>query len=173
MAQATVATGSARAKGKPRQAVAAYIPDCPMMAPDSERLYQTARKAAAAHSKDIRTFLQPRDAKAQAAWLKASTVPHKTLFQPWSLEILFLTASRDQMRFSEYEDMLGISSRTLSTKLRSLTDEGFLERIVYDEQPVRIEYRCTKHGKWTAALATPLFTHLNLHTMSGANQNKP
>ena len=91
----------------------------------------------------------------------------RVLFQPWSMEILFVLAvGNKEARFGELQKMLGgISSRTLSDKLQNLRDEGLVERQVFDEQPVRIEYRLTKEGKMTAALATPLFAHLNHRKM--------
>ena len=79
---------------------------------------------------------------------------------------IFVLAVARQARFGELQRMLGgISSRTLSDKLQTLRDEGLVERQVFDEQPVRIEYHLTKEGVTTAALATPLFAHLNHRKM--------
>lgn len=84
------------------------------------------------------------------------------------MEILFALAVSREARFGELSHLLGgISSRTLSDKLQTLRDEGLVERRVFDEQPVRISYRLTKEGLMTAALATPLFAHLN-HRGGGA-----
>jgi DNA-binding HxlR family transcriptional regulator len=38
----------------------------------------------------------------------------------------------------------GMSHRVLSQRLRDLGDDGILVRTVYDETPVRIEYRLTR-----------------------------
>jgi DNA-binding HxlR family transcriptional regulator len=51
-------------------------------------------------------------------------------------------------RFGELERSLtGISPRTLSLRLRSLEEEGVLERRVYAEAPPRVEYRLTGKGE--------------------------
>ncbi len=50
-------------------------------------------------------------------------------------------------RFSELERSLaGISPRTLSIRLRSLEEEGIVERREYAEMPPRVVYRLTTKG---------------------------
>lgn len=50
-------------------------------------------------------------------------------------------------RFSELERSLaGISPRTLSIRLRSLEEEGIVERREYAEMPPRVVYRLTPKG---------------------------
>jgi DNA-binding HxlR family transcriptional regulator len=50
-------------------------------------------------------------------------------------------------RFSELERSLaGISPRTLSIRLRSLEEEGIIERREYAEMPPRVVYRLTSKG---------------------------
>lgn len=67
-----------------------------------------------------------------------------------------------EVRFSQLEEMLGASSRTLSNKLRTLVKAGLLERRVVSGPPVRIFYVLTKSGRSTVAASSPLFAHLNL-----------
>lgn len=51
-------------------------------------------------------------------------------------------------RFSEIAEWLdGASDRMLSERLKELEATGLLERCVYPETPVRIEYRLTEKGK--------------------------
>src|SRR3954453_10693688 len=51
-------------------------------------------------------------------------------------------------RFCELERSLeGISPRTLSLRLRSLEEEGILERRTYPEVPPRVEYALTEKGR--------------------------
>jgi DNA-binding HxlR family transcriptional regulator len=76
------------------------------------------------------------------------------------MEILYVIATLGRARFTQLIDLLGMSSRTLSDKLKALREAGLLDRELFDEQPVRIEYYLTKHGAKTAALASPLFCHL-------------
>jgi DNA-binding HxlR family transcriptional regulator len=40
----------------------------------------------------------------------------------------------------------GLSDRVLSDRLRELEDEGIIERVVYPQIPVRVEYRLTEKG---------------------------
>jgi DNA-binding HxlR family transcriptional regulator len=50
-------------------------------------------------------------------------------------------------RYRDLSDSLaGISSRTLSKKLKCLEDDGIIERAEYAEHPPRAEYRLTKKG---------------------------
>lgn len=41
----------------------------------------------------------------------------------------------------------GLSDRVLSDRLRELESEGVIERIVYPQIPVRVEYRLTEKGR--------------------------
>lgn len=50
-------------------------------------------------------------------------------------------------RFSEMEAGLPVSGRLLSERLKLLEKEGIVNRAVYSEYPVRIEYSLTKKGK--------------------------
>lgn len=124
--------------------------------------FETCVKDSATFSRDVLKFLATRTEAQQAKWAQESVEAGRVLFQPWSMEILFVLAVTRDARFGELQKMLGgISSRTLSDKLQTLKEAGFVERLVHDEQPVRIEYKLTQMGKVTASLATPLFAHLN------------
>ncbi len=51
-------------------------------------------------------------------------------------------------RFSEMTSVVeGLSDRVLSDRLRELEDEGIIERVVYPQIPVRVEYRLTEKGR--------------------------
>ncbi|WP_066327351.1 winged helix-turn-helix transcriptional regulator [Anoxybacteroides amylolyticum] len=50
-------------------------------------------------------------------------------------------------RFSEIEASLPISGKLLSERLKELEEAGIVERNVYPETPVRIEYVLTEKGK--------------------------
>ena len=55
---------------------------------------------------------------------------------------------RQQRRFCELERSLeGISPRTLSLRLRSLEEQGVVERHTYPEVPPRVEYALTDKGR--------------------------
>ncbi|MGE7920862.1 winged helix-turn-helix transcriptional regulator [Viridibacillus sp. NPDC093762] len=50
-------------------------------------------------------------------------------------------------RFNEIESSMPISGRLLSERLKELEKEGLVERHVYTEVPVRVEYTLTEKGK--------------------------
>ncbi len=51
-------------------------------------------------------------------------------------------------RFCEMTSIVeGLSDRVLSDRLRELESEGVVERIVYPQIPVRVEYRLTEKGR--------------------------
>lgn len=149
-----------------RHTATLHVDDCPMSEPAVAQGFDACLGASRDFSAGVLRFLQGRSHDAQARWAQASVEAGRVLFQPWSMEILFVLAVAREARFGELQTLLGgISSRTLSDKLQTLREEGLVERQVFDEQPVRIEYRLTKEGRRTAALATPLFAHLNHRKM--------
>jgi DNA-binding HxlR family transcriptional regulator len=77
------------------------------------------------------------------------------------MEVLYAVASAGTARFTPLQDLLGLSSRTLAERLSSLAEAGLMERLVEVGPPLRTSYRLTKDGRATAALAAPLFAHLN------------
>lgn len=133
------------------------------MDPVLEARLRTCIKDSATFSEGVLEFLHARSPEAQAAWLTRCIDAGRPLFQPWSMEILLVLAVHGKTRFGELQRLLGISSRTLSDKLQLLREEGFVEREVHDEQPVRIEYGLTKLGRKVAVLVCPLFAQLNKH----------
>ena len=51
-------------------------------------------------------------------------------------------------RFCEMTTIVeGLSDRVLSDRLRELESEGVVERVVYPQIPVRVEYRLTEKGR--------------------------
>ena len=146
----------------PRHTYQQHEQDCPLSEPAVMTSFEGSLKASKELSAGVLQFLAKRAPDAQAKWVQASVEAGRALFQPWSMEIVFVLAVAREARFGELQQLLGgISSRTLSDKLQTLREEGFVEREVFDEQPVRIVYRLTKEGRQTASLATPLYAHLN------------
>lgn len=65
----------------------------------------------------------------------------------WTL-LLLRDLAAGPVRFGELQRSLeGISPRTLSQRLRSLEEEGVLERFEYAEMPPRVEYALTRKGE--------------------------
>jgi len=50
-------------------------------------------------------------------------------------------------RFEDFRKRLGISRNILSERLDHLVDKGVLERVPYQEHPVRYDYRLTDKGR--------------------------
>lgn len=65
----------------------------------------------------------------------------------WVGLILRLLMERP-LRFSELSERLEVvGDRMLSERLKELESEGILERRVYPESPIRVEYRLTDKGR--------------------------
>ena len=78
------------------------------------------------------------------------------LSSKWKVELLYLLA-RGIRRYSRlYDNLRGASKKMLTDSLRSLERDGLVERHVYAEVPVRVEYSLTALG-WSA---TELLTAL-------------
>jgi len=85
----------------------------------------------------------------------------------WTIEILATLYITGPRRFNEMKNMLsGISSRTLSDKLRFLTDEGLVNRVVTDGPPVKVSYELSSHGMTCGRLLSPLVAHLKIRAGS-------
>ena len=89
----------------------------------------------------------------------------------WTIEILATLYIAGDRRFNELRKLLvGISSRTLSDKLRKCTENGLLDRIVQDGPPIRVTYRLTDHGQRAGRLLGPLVAYMKLQ--KGSVQQK-
>lgn len=49
-------------------------------------------------------------------------------------------------RFDDFQKDLGIARNVLQTRLTHLVDDGIMERVPYQERPLRCEYRLTQKG---------------------------
>lgn len=109
-----------------------------------------------------------RDAMVQLPTEQADTLASvavestQKLFSKWNLEILYILAFSKKARFSDLKKRLGgISSRTLSNKLKDLEASNYVLRMVADERPLRVDYELTEEGFKIAALTTPLVAYIN------------
>lgn len=78
------------------------------------------------------------------------------LSQKWNLEILYTLFLKNTINFGQLKKTLGVNSRTLSDKLKSLGRHGYVKRTVKTEPPLRVEYTLTARGKDIVLLALPL-----------------
>jgi DNA-binding HxlR family transcriptional regulator len=70
-----------------------------------------------------------------------------TIGKKWSLLILRHLAANN-MNFNEIKRLLGISSNVLAKKLKQLEQEGLVtRRAVYEDSPLRVEYKLTPLAK--------------------------
>lgn len=101
--------------------------------------------------------------KEASKFIQAAVEATVVLFQKWNLEILYLLALAQKMRFSQLKEILsGISSRTLSLKLGELEEQGLVNREVFPGRPLRVEYSLTDNGRTLARLTVPMVTFVNL-----------
>ncbi len=78
------------------------------------------------------------------------------LSKKWAFEILVLLYMRI-LKFNELKSFLtGISSRTLTDRLRMLEAAGYISRNIVNEAPIRIEYSLTEKGRRIAISCYPL-----------------
>jgi DNA-binding HxlR family transcriptional regulator len=86
------------------------------------------------------------------------------LSQKWNLEILYILFLKITCSFNELKKILGVNSRTLSDKLKSLTKYGYIERAVEAGPPLRVKYVLTTKGRNIALLALPLLYYSSSST---------
>jgi DNA-binding HxlR family transcriptional regulator len=90
----------------------------------------------------------------------------------WTIEILSTLYIAGPRRFNQMKGMLtGISSRTLSDKLRFLVEEGLVVREVEDGPPIRVSYILSEHGRTCGRLLSPLVAHLKIRNNSVLSNN--
>ena len=66
----------------------------------------------------------------------------------WSLLTILIIGEQEVVRFNELSRLIpDVSSRVLSSTLRTLEADGFIDRKVYAVVPPKVEYRLTEVGK--------------------------
>jgi DNA-binding HxlR family transcriptional regulator len=78
------------------------------------------------------------------------------LSKKWNLEILYTLFLKTTIGFSGLKKILGVNSRTLSDKLKSLKQHKYIDRTVEQGPPLRVNYSLTQTGRNTVLLALPL-----------------
>jgi DNA-binding HxlR family transcriptional regulator len=73
----------------------------------------------------------------------------------WSVAVLAQLAE-GTARFGELTRRIGVSRRMLSATLRALEADGIVERRVYADVPVRVEYDLSPAGEELYAALAPL-----------------
>ncbi|WP_067825081.1 winged helix-turn-helix transcriptional regulator [Nocardia inohanensis] len=69
------------------------------------------------------------------------------LIGDWWTPLILREACYGATRFDEFERILGLSRNVLTQRLTRLVEEGMLDRVQYQERPVRHEYLLTDQGR--------------------------
>lgn len=65
----------------------------------------------------------------------------------WSLLIILILSENEKLRFNQLGKMIpDISTKVLSSTLKTLEADNLVKRTVYPEVPPRVEYNLTKTG---------------------------
>jgi DNA-binding HxlR family transcriptional regulator len=64
----------------------------------------------------------------------------------WWTPMVIRSAFLGARRFEHFTDGLGIPRNVLTERLNRLVDEGIMERVAYQDRPLRHEYRLTDKG---------------------------
>ncbi len=66
----------------------------------------------------------------------------------WSILIVLFLGGYTRLRFNQLKKMLyGVSSKSLSERLKWLEKDGYVKREMFPEVPIRVEYQLTDFGK--------------------------
>jgi DNA-binding HxlR family transcriptional regulator len=73
----------------------------------------------------------------------------------WWTPLVMRQAFAGTRRFADFADQLDIPRAVLTARLKRLVEEGLLERVQYQDTPVRYEYRLTQQGRefWSVLAA--------------------
>ena len=112
-----------------------------------------------------RSFESYYDDDFNVGWEVDAAVDAFSIFSSkWTIEILATLYIAGDRRFNEMRGLLrGISSRTLSDKLKTCVQNGLVDRVVEDGPPIRVIYRLTDHGREAGRLLSPLVAYMKLH----------
>jgi DNA-binding HxlR family transcriptional regulator len=58
----------------------------------------------------------------------------------------------DHKRFNQFLEIEDINAKVLSARLKEMEEDGLIERKIYPDKPVRIEYTITEKGKALAPI---------------------
>jgi DNA-binding HxlR family transcriptional regulator len=77
------------------------------------------------------------------------------LFGDWWTPLVLRDAMYGITKFEDFQHELGVSRAVLSARLTRLVDEGLMEKVPYQERPVRHEYVLTEKGSaaWSVLAA--------------------
>ena len=66
----------------------------------------------------------------------------------WTALLLRDLLRHGPRRFQDFQASLpGVAPNTLSARLKAMEDDGLVERVLYSDRPVRLEYVLTEKGR--------------------------
>lgn len=69
------------------------------------------------------------------------------LIGDWWTPLVLREAFAGVQRFDDFQVSLGLARNTLNARLRSLVEAGLLDRVPYQQNPVRYDYVLTEQGR--------------------------
>jgi len=75
----------------------------------------------------------------------------------WAILVVGLLGKHGTLRYNEIKKKLnGISPKSLSDQLKNLENANLIKRKIYQEVPIKVEYRLTNQGKGLRKRIIPL-----------------
>ena len=66
----------------------------------------------------------------------------------WNGRVVCVLSKRERLRYNELRsELVNVTDAALSSALRSLTENGIVERTQFEEIPPRVEYSLTEKGR--------------------------
>lgn len=82
----------------------------------------------------------------------------------WSILIFMFLGAYSCLRFNELKKYLyGVSSKSLTERLKNLERDGYISRKMYAEVPIRVEYALTDYGYQFLEKMIHLLEWIDLH----------
>ncbi len=84
-------------------------------------------------------------------------IANSFLSKKWTISIITTIGNFKKLRFNDILGRVqGITSKTLSDRLKELKNKRLVKRISYNEIPPRVEYELTQKGKCLMEAIVPL-----------------
>ncbi len=86
--------------------------------------------------------------------MKACPINHtfKLVGKKFTMLIIRNMIHRDHKRFNQFLEIEDINAKILSARLKEMEEDGLIERKIYPDKPVRIEYTITEKGRALAPI---------------------
>ena len=128
---------------------------------DFEEQFQEYAREASEFSKRILSLGRSSSIESAPDSAEYNLTIAKTIFGKWTIEILTLLYAKKIMGFQELLNSVGgMSTRMLSTRLRTLEEKNIIERTVLPTKPPTVKYQLTYRGINLAKISEPVFLYL-------------